>query len=140
MPLAQAVIDSNVVVKWFFPEPSRPEALRLLQLYRDARIVLLAPSLLITEVCNVCCKKVRRGSASVSVAETAYRFLQTFCPVLVEERGLMHEAMTLALTSGQSVYDCLYLTLALRRGCDLITADHKFHAAVHATFPSVLRL
>jgi len=140
MALTQAVVDSSVVVKWFFPEPSRPEALRLLQLYRDAKIVLLAPSLLITEVCNVCCKKVRRGSATASVAKTAYRFLETFSPVLVEERGLMHEAMTLALTTGQSIYDCLYLTLALRRGCDLITADQKFHAAVRPTFPSVLRL
>jgi predicted nucleic acid-binding protein len=52
----------------------------------------------------------------------------------------MDEAMTLALTTGQALYDCLYLALAQRQSCNLITADEKFHGAVREAFPNVLRL
>ena len=36
----------------------------------------------------------------------------------------------LAVSLGQTVYDSLYLTLAIARDCVLITADRKFHFAV----------
>jgi hypothetical protein len=45
------------VVKWILPEPSRPEALRLLQHYQGEAIRLFAPALLISEVCNTFCNE-----------------------------------------------------------------------------------
>lgn len=140
MALPEMVVDSSVVVKWFLPESSRAEAVRLLHLYQEERITLVAPSLLMAEVANVFSKRVRRGLATASAAMDAYRLLKTNAPHLVDDRLLMDEAMTLALASGQAVYDCLYLALALRRGCDLITADRKFHGAMSSRFPSVLHL
>jgi len=136
----ETVVDSSVVVKWFFPEPSRQEALRLLRLYQEQRIRLIAPVLLMSEIANVFSKRVRRGFATAAMATDAYRLLKINAPLLVDDRVVIDEAMTLALASGQGVYDCVYLALALRRGCDLITADLKFHAAVNARFPSVLHL
>jgi predicted nucleic acid-binding protein len=140
MPLTETVVDSGVVVKWFSPEPSRQEALRLLRLYQEEKIKLVAPTLLICEVASVLCKRVRRGLTSASMAREAYRLLKINAPVLVDDRVVMDEAITLALASGQSVYDCIYLALALRRGCDLVTADQKFHAALNPMFSSVLHL
>ena len=140
MALPETVVDSSVVVKWFFPEPSRQEALRLLRLYQEERIRLVAPVLMFSEVANVFCKMVRRGITTASMAMDAYRLLKINAPILVDDSIVMDEAMTLALGSGQAVYDCLYLALALRRRCDLITADQKFHGAVSTKFPSVLRL
>ena len=140
MALPETVVDSSVVVKWFFPEPSRQEALRLLRLYREERIKLVAPVLLMSEVASVFSKRVRRGLTTASIATDAYRLLKVNAPILVEDRRVLDEAMTLALGSGQAVCDCLYLALALRRGCDLITADLKFYGAVHSRFPSVLHL
>jgi predicted nucleic acid-binding protein len=140
MALPETVVDSSVVVKWFLPEPSRQEALRLLRLYRDDKIKLIAPTLLMSEVANVLSKRVRRGLTTVSMAMDAYRLLKINAPLLVDDRLVIDEAMTLALGSGQAVYDCLYLALALRRGCDLITADLKFYAAVNTRFPSILHL
>jgi hypothetical protein len=60
----------------------------------------------------------------------------------VTDRDLMEEAVTLALASGQALYDFLYLALALRQGCEMITADGKFHTAetAVAAFPNVLAL
>lgn len=138
--IPETVVDSSVVVKWFFPEPSRPEALRLLDAYRNERIKLIAPVLLMAEVTNVLAKRVRRGLASASMAMEIYRFLNINSPLLVDDRTVMDEAMILALGSGQPIYDCVYLALALRRGCDLITADRKFHLAVSSRFRSVLHL
>jgi predicted nucleic acid-binding protein len=140
MASPETVVDSTVVVKWFFPEPSRPEALRLLRLYQQQKIELIAPVLLISEVANVFSKRVRRGLTTATLAKDAYQLLMINAPLLVDDRFVMDQAMTLSLGSGQAVYDCLYLALALRRGCDLITADLKFHAAVNNRFPSVLHL
>jgi predicted nucleic acid-binding protein len=136
----ETVVDSTVVVKWFFPEPSRQEALRLLRFYQEKRIRLIAPILLMSEVANVFSKRVRRGLTTAAMARDAYRLLKINAPLLVDDRVVIDEAMTLAMASGQAVYDCLYLALALRRGCDLITADLKFHAAVSTSFPAVLHL
>lgn len=138
--IPETVVDASVVVKWFFPEPSRPEALRLLDAYRNDRIKLVAPVLLMVEMANVVAKRVRQGVVEVSKAMEIYRLFNINSPRLIDERTVMDEAMVLALGSGQAVYDCAYLALALRRGCDLITADHRFHRAVSGRFPSVLQL
>jgi len=140
MPVTETVVDSSVVAKWFLAEPSRREAVRLLWLYQDNKISLLAPALLMAEVANVLCKRFRRGQVTAAMAEDAYRLLKVNAPTLVDDAELVDEAMTLALASGQAVYDCMYLVLASSRGCDLITADHKFYAAMNSAFPSVLHL
>jgi predicted nucleic acid-binding protein len=134
------VVDASVVVKWFLPERSRQAALRLLHHYQEENIKLFAPALIILEVSNVFCKRVRRGEMSASTAKEAYRLLKINAPILVDDRDLMDEAVTLALASGQATYNCLYLALALRQRCEMITADGKFHAAVTAAFPNVLPL
>src|ERR1035438_266366 len=140
MALPETVVDSSVVVKWFLPEPSRQEALRLLRLDRDDKIRLIAPVLLMSEVANVLSKRVRRRLATDSMAMDAYRLLKINSPLLVDDRTVMDEAMTLALGSGQAVYDCVYLALALRRGCDLITPDLKLHGAMGGWVPCTLPL
>jgi predicted nucleic acid-binding protein len=140
MTLPETVVDSSVVVKWFFPESSRQEALRLLRLDREDQIKLIAPALLVAEVANVFSKRARRGLATASAVMDAYRLLKINAPLLVDDRLLLDEAQALSVASGQTVYDCLYLALALQRGCDLITADLKFHSAVSSKFPSVLHL
>ena len=136
----RTVVDASVVVKWFLPEPSRQAALRLLRHYQQESIKLLAPALLVLEVTNVFCKRVRRREMTAARADDAYRLLKINAPILVDDQELMDDAITLALANGQAIYDCLYLALALRQRCDMITADGKFHAAVTAAFPNVLPL
>jgi predicted nucleic acid-binding protein len=40
----------------------------------------------------------------------------------------------------QTVYDCLYIALAEREACELVTADAKLVKAVQPTLPFVLQL
>ncbi len=140
MAAAEAVVDSSVVVKWFLKEPSRPEAVRLLRMYREQKIRLVAPALLMSEVCSVFCKRFRRGELTAPAVGDAYRLLKLNAPVLIADAESMDDAVRLALASGQAVYDCLYLALALRRRCEMITADTRFHAVMAAQFPVVLHL
>ena len=55
----------------------------------------------------------------------------------------MVEALTIVLAVGvsrQTVYDCLYIALAERERCELVTADDKLVKAVQPTLPFVLAL
>ena len=131
-------MDSSVVVKWFLPEPSRNQAIRLLRNYQDGRIRLIAPALVMTEVASVFCKRARRGELKESAVHHAYRLLKVCSPVLVADVELLDDAVRLSITSGQAVYDCLYLALAIHRGCEMVTADAKFHNAMAANFGTVL--
>lgn len=140
MATPYTVIDASVAIKWFLPEAARPQAVRLLRQYREKSIKLVAPELLVVEVSNVFCKRVRRNELSESSALEAFRLLNINTPGLVEDRVLLSYAMSLSLRTGQTIYDCLYLALALRMECDLITADQKFCAAVQSKLPNVLSL
>ena len=43
-------------------------------------------------------------------------------------RRLRAHALGLGLTFGRPIYDCLYLALAMRAGCTLVTADRRLTA------------
>ena len=51
-------------------------------------------------------------------------------PVIAED---LADAIDLAITLSQPVYDCLYLALAIRQQTHEVTADSRFVAAVAAT-------
>jgi predicted nucleic acid-binding protein len=77
---------------------------------------------------------------SASSAFEAFRLLKINSPELMSDSELMDDALTLALRLGQALYDCVYLALALRRRCELVTADEKLCAAVQSQFPNVFLL
>lgn len=122
------VLDASVVVKWYLDEPGS-EAARALQ---ETQLEIAAPHLLLLEVGNVLWKHVRRGGLD---APTAGRILDTLSDAPIQwhdDASLHREAFTIAESTGRTVYDCLYLTLAARRNCPLITADRKFFDAIQA--------
>ena len=43
--------------------------------------------------------------------------------------GLLDEAFEIALVTRRTVYDCLYIALAERLGCVVVTADRKHYNA-----------
>lgn len=53
---------------------------------------------------------------------------------------LFPRALELSQLFRQSVYDCLYVALAEREGCELVTADDKLIKAVQPTLPFVVSL
>ena len=58
----------------------------------------------------------------------------------VSTRGLMIEAHALAITTGLTVYDAMYLALAVRLKTELVTADDKLIKNLQSSFPLIVAL
>lgn len=119
------VVDVSVVVKWFLPEDMAEAALRVAASDR----AFLAPELLGAEFANTLWKKQLRREVEGSFAAG---ILDNFRRVAIETFGLMPllpTAFAIASAAGHSVYDCLYLALAEREDCPLVTADRRFYRA-----------
>lgn len=123
------VVDSSVVVKWFFDEAHSEAALAAL----DDRYDLHSPELMPLEVDNVVCKRMRRRQISESIARELRSALREF-PVQVHPiEPLMDPAFEIALSSGASLYDCVFLALAAILDAKMATADRRFHRAISKT-------
>lgn len=67
---------------------------------------------------------VERAAASDMVA------LGTLDIEMYPSADLLPAALELAIGLDQSVYDCIYVALAVARGCELVTADEKLARAL----------
>ena len=127
--MSAVVIDASVAVKWFLPEPHAHAARRVLK----GRRSLLAPDLIWAEVGNVLWKRVQRAEIT---REAAWRILQDFKRFPLQTfsaKALLEPAWALAVQCRMSVYDGLYLALAVSRNCKLVTADRSLLHAVEST-------
>ena len=61
-------------------------------------------------------------------------------PALFDAVPLLPRALEISQKFRQTVYDCLYVALAEREGCELVTADDKLIKAVQPTMPFVVSL
>jgi predicted nucleic acid-binding protein len=113
------VVDSSVAAKWFVAEPDSPAARALLQ----RSDTLVAPDLLVAEVCNALWQKVRNQEISADQALLAASHLPGMFDSLVEAAALIPRALELALRFDQPLYDCLYVALAEIADAELVSAD-----------------
>jgi predicted nucleic acid-binding protein len=95
----------------------------------DAADLVIAPELVVAEVCNAFRKYVRaRVLSGVQAEESAERAL-----ALVDHmqplRDLVVEVFALTSRNDSSVYDLFYLALAQRTGATLMTADRALQLA-----------
>jgi len=124
--LSLYVVDANVVAKWFVPEPLSDEAVRLL----DDEHELASPDLLWPEVGNVVWKKARAGQITPREASRIVAALDT-CPLTsFPSRLVLGGAKEIAFGTGRSVYDSVYLALAVALECRLATADERLANAL----------
>jgi len=120
------VLDASVVVKLFFEEEDSKAAERCVARAEE----LLAPDLVWTETANVIWKRQRRGDLTADAAIDIARSILAL-PVLIHPTAdLVPDALELAMRLERSVYDCLYLALAVRTQSVLVTADQRFVKAL----------
>lgn len=134
------VIDCSTAFKWVVAEPDTPKAVRLRNDYRNAIHQLLAPDLFPTEIANALLVAERRGRIKPGEgARLLADVLQTL-PVLHDATALLARAYEIAYASHRSVYDCLYVALAERESCELVTADDKLIRDLQVQFRFVIAL
>ena len=131
--MSAVVVDASVAVKWFLPEPYAQAARRVLA----GRRTLLAPDLIWAEVGNVLWKRLQWAEITRDVAERILRDFRRFPLRTDAAKRLLEPAWALAAQWGVSVYDGLYLALAISRRCRLVTADRSLiEATKKAPFAS----
>ncbi len=120
------VVDASVVVKWFVPEIHSEAARRLLALPHE----YLAPDLLFAETGNTIWKKIRRGELKLEEGKRLVSDIGRIAVETVSCRALAEDVHALANATGRTVYDALYVALAVRLNTRLITADDPLEAAL----------
>lgn len=126
-PQACLVVDANVVIKWHVTEDHSDAARRLLQ---DDAPVLHVPDLVFPEVGNILWKKIRRGELSEEKAREIAPLVAVAPLVVHPSAPLMEAALAIAISTGRTVYDSLYVALAVQLDCRLVTADEKLYNAL----------
>ena len=132
------VLDASVALKWAIPpagETLAAESLQLLKRYRDGKINFIVPDIFWAEMGNVLWKGVRQQRWQPAFAEAAASQMQNRDFFTVSSQELLPEALALALAHDRSVYDCLYVALAIQFKIEMITADERLANALAARLP-----
>ena len=132
------VIDASVAVKWiplFASEPLVSQARRCLDRRSVGEIAMLVPDLFWPEVANVLRKAVNRGMCKSDEAAVALDTIQGLDLPTVSSLRVVNPALSLALKYGRSIYDSMYVALAVNSNAQFLTADEKLANAVAAHLP-----
>lgn len=140
--MSALVLDASVAVKWAIPtaissreETLTAESLQLLKRYREGAINFIVPDIFWAEVANVLWKGVRQRRWSQAVAHAAAQDFKERDFFTVSSQALMTEALKIAMVHDRSVYDCLYVALAIQFKTEMITADKRLANALAAHLP-----
>jgi predicted nucleic acid-binding protein len=108
--MSVVVVDASVVIKWFIAENGTNAALRLF----DSGQQFVAPDLLFAEVANTIWKKTLRGELTAMDSHHLAADLERIAVETIPCRELVTDAHALALITSRSVYDSMYVALAIR--------------------------
>jgi predicted nucleic acid-binding protein len=127
--LNRYVVDTSVAIKWYLAELHWQPARRLLGASHD----LIAPDFLYLELGNVLWKYVIRGELERNDAVQILTDLQQLSLRVVPATADLHQALHLAMEFGRTMYDSLYVALAIREKARMVTADRKLYNALQPT-------
>jgi len=132
------VIDASVAAKWFLPargETLTDEALELLDRYAKGEVRFVVPDLFWAEFGNILWKATRLGRLTEAAADSAIGAMRDRRLPTVSSKSLLAQAFTLATAFDRTVYDSLYVALAVEGKAQLVTADEKLANALAAHLP-----
>lgn len=124
--MTQYVVDANVAIKWILPEIYSNVALRL----KNPNYQLLVPDFFFPEIGNILWKRVRKGEMTLQEATRDLTVMQELPLTVDYSFPLMTDALEIATRVEQAVYDCVYLSLAIKHNCKMVTADQRFYNAI----------
>jgi predicted nucleic acid-binding protein len=127
-------------VKWVIPEELHEQARALLKTFVWGTTELIAPPTLEEEVASAIAKQHRRRLLTGDQAKCAFNQFQSFRPTLMAHSSLVSDSLDLSVQHHLSLWDSLYLALAIRHRCDLVTADRRFFRAAMHHYPFVCLL
>lgn len=115
----RVVVDASVAIKWLLPEEGSATARQLLTEGHE----LIAPAWLQIEILSIVLRAVRQKRLSHDAGTEVIETFNSMPVSFGEDAPLRRQAWDVAVIHGGSLYDALYITLALKTDADLISAD-----------------
>lgn len=134
------VLDSSVGFKWLVPEMHSDKALRLRDDYRNGIVELIAPDIFLVEIAHALTRAERQKRITPAQGALALADTINTQPQLFSFIALLPRAYQISSDRHVGVYDCLYVALAEREGCDLVTSDDRMVKNLQPHFPFVIAL
>lgn len=134
------VLDSCVAVKWFLAEADSAKAIQLRDEFNQQIHELLAPDVFTVEIAHALSRAERRGLIQAIEGSQYLSDLLAYLPTLHPSLTLIPRAYEISSQARIGVYDCLYVALAEREGCDLLTADARLVNSLQPAFSFITSL
>ncbi len=134
------VLDVSVALCWVLPRSASRRAARLRDECAQRVHSLIAPSIFLAEAASALTKSERQKLTAVGMARHLLADILATPPMLLPYEPLLLRAVDISSQSRAGFYDCLYVALAEREGCELVTDDQKLIANLGPQFPFVVPL
>jgi predicted nucleic acid-binding protein len=118
--LTPLVVDASIAFKWYVEEPWSDAARRLLSGGR-----LIVPRLFFLETSNILRRRCERREMSADDARATADSMAELPLEVWPDHRLVRPALDLALDFRISVYDAVYVVLAVRLQGRVVTADRR---------------
>lgn len=139
--MTRYVLDASAVAAWALPSQHTPSAAKLLEEAKSHSFVV--PHIFPVEVRNLFLAAERRDKFRIAETDDALHALEHQLDLTVygtEHPAIMHEAMGIARMERLSMYDALYLIIAIDEYAVLATRDGVLVAAGERRGVTVLDL
>jgi len=113
--------------------------MRWFERWEAGGVALIAPDLLLAEFASLVAKRSRRKQISAAQAKEAFQLMQRCAPRLYDTRPRLALAHDIALPYHLSLWDSVYIALALEHDCQLLTADKRLRRGAAFRHP-IIRL
>jgi predicted nucleic acid-binding protein len=126
----QCVIDTNVILKHFIPDPLSTKVDLLLAHLANPQTSIYIPDLFYIENANVLWKYFRAGQLNAEQIQTHLKTLKALPFKVTSTADLLEKAVNISIDAGISAYDACYVALANQVNAPLLTLDQKLIKAL----------
>ncbi|MGI2323700.1 MULTISPECIES: type II toxin-antitoxin system VapC family toxin [Methylococcus] len=130
----RAVLDASAAANIVMRTERAPDFIERL----EGSSLVLAPALFHSEIANTLWKYVRFGNLDRETALTCYEEAIGLVDAFETDEQLATEAISAAIQYSHPVYDLLYVILARRHGCKVLTADKKLISLIEKIDENIL--
>lgn len=123
------VLDASFAMLWLGKEKDSASVAEFDTRVRAGTLDIHSPEMFVPETANAVWKSVRRGLRTLDEGVQMFEAALAMPVQLHRHRDLATAAFDLALRRGLTVYDSLYVALALKEVLPLFTADRRLASA-----------
>jgi predicted nucleic acid-binding protein len=124
------VIDTSALIRFYVPDGPIPDNLEsCIDSAWKGEIVIIIPELALAEVSQVLWKKEQAGYISQTETDGILSAILDLPLEIIGHYKILKEALSIARQNSLTVYDSLFLAVAVKRNAEILTSDEKMKKA-----------